>query len=100
MRHVCSARRRTPLFYNGRQGHQAGVLPQVRGIHQQGDIRDIFPAARTNCCGDRIVCKQPDSYYVDHPVVRGQRHDQATFGLLGFADSPEARLEARQSSHH
>ena len=46
------------------------------------------------------MCKRPDIYHVDHPVVRGQRHDQSTFDLQGFADSPEARLEGRQSSRH
>lgn len=75
-------------------------MPQLHGIHQQGDIREIFAAARTNCCGDRLMWKRPDSHQVDHPVVRGQRHDQAAFGLQGFADSPERTLQGRLSSRH
>lgn len=62
-------------------------MRQVHCIHQR--YRASSPGARTNCCGGRFMCKRPDGYHLDHPVVRGQRHDQATFGAqLRFTDSP------------
>lgn len=67
---------------------EAAAIPQVHDIHQRA-ISGSFPGARTNCCGCRFMRKRLDAYRVDHPVVRGQRHDQATFGAqLRFADSP------------
>lgn len=86
MRPACSAGRTRPLLSDVRQSRGCG-----------NDSR------ANQCCGTRLTCKRSRGYHVDHPVVRGQRHDQATFSLAarvcGFAwEKAQGRLPIRHEA--
>ncbi|OAV48267.1 hypothetical protein A6U98_31700 [Rhizobium sp. WYCCWR10014] len=76
------------------------TFPQVHGILQRRGIKDIFrpraPIAEEigSCANDLTAARLIIRLSADNGTIR--RHSACT----GFADSPEGRLEGRQSSRH
>ncbi|MBA9033846.1 hypothetical protein HNR29_004409 [Rhizobium leguminosarum] len=56
--------------------------------YQVARYRAYFPGRANQLLGYQFMCKRPDSCQADHPVVRGQRQDQANIWpaeVRGFA---------------
>jgi hypothetical protein len=89
-RHPClfgKGNETTALRYQARPSRRQQYRKSMASISER--YRGSSPGARTNCYEGWFMCKRADGYHVDHPVVRGQRHDQGTFGAqLRFTDSP------------